>query len=135
MIQTLTADLQPLAPACDCTLNFGWGQAGSVGAHCKRTSRLLRLHADPLSIHLRLGHAGLSSLFAGPTQRIENRDQTRDIDTRRDRAGADWSAFRRVSRYVPIAPLVSAVCLLRRGSPRAQSGFDLALLPLQLRPQ
>ena len=71
MVELLAAALQMLPPANDLVSNFGWSHRRPIASHGQGLRGPPNLLQDPQTIRLRLGHAGVSSLFARFTQRIE----------------------------------------------------------------
>ncbi len=79
MVQLLATALKTLPPANDLISNFWWSHRRTIASHGQSLRGPPNLFEDPPTIRLRLGHAGLSSLFTGCTQRIEKNPESRDI--------------------------------------------------------
>jgi hypothetical protein len=71
VVQLLPAALKTVLPANDLISDFWWSHRRSIASHGQGLRGPPNLFEDPQTIRLRLGHAGLSSLFARCTQRIE----------------------------------------------------------------
>jgi hypothetical protein len=77
MVQVLAAFFSGLSkllpPTHDLGLDVRRGERGSIAAFSQGPCRSTNLRKNVPTIHLELGHAALSSLLSGFTQRIEKK--------------------------------------------------------------